>query len=122
MCGCLFESRFRSCVVNIKDIQLGQLFVCDLHHELSYQRLNQTFDTCLREHGSFLGACYKLTTPATVRKSSRVPLVTCRRHRQHPYQRWMATLRSHVCKHIACDKTVGSKKTYTAKCRQLLQT
>ena len=67
MCGCLFESRFSSCIVNIKDIQLGQLFACDLHHE-SYQRLNQTLDTCMPlEHGSFLAACYKLTTPATSR-------------------------------------------------------
>ena len=57
MSGCLFESRFSSCIVNIKDIQLGQLFACDLHHE-SYQRLNQTFDTCMLEHGSFLAACY----------------------------------------------------------------
>ena len=47
-------------------------FACDLHHER--YRLNQTLDTSKREHVSCLAACYKLTTPATSRKSSRVPL------------------------------------------------
>ena len=41
---------------------------------------------------------------------------------QHPYQRWMTTLRSHGYKLIACNKTVGSEKTYTAKSWQLPQT
>ena len=74
----MFESRLISCIVNIKDVQLRQLFACDLHH-VRY-RLNQTFDTCKREHVSCLAACYKLTTPVTSRTNSRVPLITCRRH------------------------------------------
>ena len=78
MCGCLVESRFKSCIVSIKNVHLRQLFACDLHHER--YRLNQTFDTCKREHVSCLAACYKLTTPVTLRKSSRVPLVTYRVH------------------------------------------
>ena len=62
----MFESRFKSCIVNIKNVELRQLFACDLHH-VRY-RLNQTFDTCKREHVSCLTACYKPTTPATSRK------------------------------------------------------
>ena len=77
LCGCLFESRFKSCIVNTKDVQLRQVFACDLHHER--YRLNQTFDTCKREHVSCLAACCKLTTPATSPKSSGVPLVTYRK-------------------------------------------
>ena len=74
----MFESRLKSCIVNIKDVQLRQLFARDLHHER--YRLNQTFHTCKGEQVSCLAACYKPTTPATSRKSSRVPLVTYYRH------------------------------------------
>ena len=82
---------------------------CDPHRER--YRLNQTFDTCKRELVSGLAACYKLTTSATSRKSSRVTVGNIPQVLQHPYQRWMTTLRSHGCKLIACNKIVGSKKT-----------
>ena len=61
----------------------------DFHVLLISKRFNSDnflhatyIETCKLEHVSCLVACYKLTPAATSRNSSRVPLVTCRRH-QH---------------------------------------
>ena len=102
LCGCLFESRFKSRIVNTKDVQLRQVFACDLRHER--YRLNQTFDTCKWEHVSCLAACYKLTTPATSRKEFAGTVGNIPQALQLPSQRWMTTLRSLGCKLIACNK------------------
>ena len=92
----------KSCIVNTKDVQLRQVFACDLRHER--YRLNQTFDTCKWEHVSCLAACYKLTTPATSRKEFAGTVGNIPQALQLPSQRWMTTLRSLGCKLIACNK------------------